>query len=80
MREVEALVKRMKDAGESDAAKAAITPAEKDVDTAALEADLSRTLGLDVEIRHKPGGGDIRIKYRELEQLDDVCRRLTAKR
>ena len=80
VREVEALVKRMKDAGESDAAKAAITPAEKDVDTAALEADLSRTLGLDVEIRHKPGGGDIRIKYRELEQLDDVCRRLTAKR
>ena len=53
---------------------------EKDVDTEALEADLSRTLGLDVDIRHSAKGGELRIKYRDLEQLDDVCRRLTAKR
>ena len=53
---------------------------EKDVDTESLEADLSRELGLVVDIRHGREGGEIRIKYRELEQLDDVCRRLTAKR
>ncbi|KCZ91762.1 chromosome partitioning protein ParB [Hyphomonas johnsonii MHS-2] len=53
---------------------------EKDVDTEALEADLTRTLGLAVDIRHGREGGEIRIKYRDLEQLDDVCRRLTAKR
>lgn len=53
---------------------------EKDVDTEALEADLMRTLGLVVDIRDKNGSGELRIKYRDLEQLDDVCRRLTAKR
>ncbi len=53
----------------------------KDVDTEALESDLMRQLGLLVDIRHKDGGGgELRIKYRDLEQLDDVCRRLTAKR
>ncbi|MEO1101291.1 MAG: ParB/RepB/Spo0J family partition protein [Pseudomonadota bacterium] len=82
VREAEALVKRLKDGDEPSESTQGKPgkPDEKDVDTAALEADLSRTLGLDVEIRHKPGGGDIRIKYRDLEQLDDVCRRLTAKR
>ena len=52
----------------------------KDVDTEALEADLMRTLGLVVDIRDKDGAGELRIKYRDLEQLDDVCRRLTGKR
>ncbi len=56
------------------------TAPEKDVDTEALEADISRELGLVVDIRHGREGGEIRIKYRELEQLDDVCKRLTAKR
>lgn len=55
-------------------------PALKDVDTEALESDLMRTLGLIVDIRDKNGAGELRIKYRDLEQLDDVCRRLTAKR
>jgi ParB family transcriptional regulator, chromosome partitioning protein len=54
--------------------------AEKDIDTEALESDLMRALGLEVDIRHSGTGGELRIKYRELEQLDDVCRRLTAKR
>ena len=53
---------------------------EKDVDTEALEADLTRTLGHVVDIRNKNGVGELRIKYASLEQLDDVCRRLTAKR
>lgn len=52
----------------------------KDVDTEALEADLMRTLGLVVDIRDKKGAGELRIKYRDLEQLDEVCRLLTAKR
>lgn len=52
----------------------------KDVDTEALEADLMRSLGLQVEIRHKGDGGEMRIKYRSLEQLDEVCRRLSARR
>ena len=57
-----------------------LDPPVKDINTEALEADISRTLGLDVDIRHGRNGGEIRIKYRDLEQLDEVCRRLTAKR
>ncbi|MEM9739589.1 MAG: ParB/RepB/Spo0J family partition protein [Pseudomonadota bacterium] len=81
VREAEALVRqaRESDVVETKSAVAALAN-EKDVDTAALEADLTRTLGLAVDIRHKANGGELRIKYRDLEQLDDVCRRLTAKR
>ncbi|MEL6664203.1 MAG: ParB/RepB/Spo0J family partition protein, partial [Pseudomonadota bacterium] len=81
VREAETLVRKMKDEDvlETKSAVAALAN-EKDVDTAALEADLTRTLGLAVDIRHKANGGELRIKYRDLEQLDDVCRRLTAKR
>lgn len=50
---------------------------EKDVDTEALEADLSRALGLEVDIRTSAKGGELRIKYRHLEQLDEICRRLS---
>ena len=80
VREAEALVRRLKDGEGDDGAKPRKSGDDKDVDTAALEADLSRTLGLEVEVRHKASGGQLRIKYRDLEQLDDVCRRLTAKR
>ncbi|HEY3797928.1 MAG TPA: ParB/RepB/Spo0J family partition protein [Caulobacteraceae bacterium] len=49
----------------------------KDADTAALETDLADVLGLKVEIRDAGGVGELRIRYESLEQLDDVCRRLT---
>ena len=49
----------------------------KDADTAALENDLSEVLGLRVEIRDAGGVGELRIRYASLEQLDDLCRRLT---
>jgi ParB family chromosome partitioning protein len=50
--------------------------AEKDADTRALERQVSDGLGLAVTIAHKPDGGEVRIRYSTLEQLDDVCRRL----
>jgi len=51
--------------------------AEKDPDTRALEDNLSNMLGLKVKILDKAkAGGEIRIAYRTLEQLDDICRRL----
>jgi ParB family transcriptional regulator, chromosome partitioning protein len=50
--------------------------AEKDADTRALEKQVSDGLGLGVTIAHKPDGGEVRIRYKTLEQLDDVCRRL----
>ena len=82
VRDVEALARLSKGAIPPlpGGATAQAKPALKDVDTEALEADLMRTLGLVVDIRDKNGSGELRIKYRDLEQLDDVCRRLTAKR
>lgn len=54
---------------------------DKDVDTKALELDLQRALGLDVDIRHVNGkGGEVRIKYAQLEQLDEICRLLSRPR
>ena len=49
----------------------------KDTDTQALESDLSSVLGLDVVIDHRDGGGQLTISYATLEQLDDLCNRLT---
>lgn len=48
----------------------------KDADTEALEKSLSDMLGLLVSIEHRENGGEMRIKYRTLEQLDDLVRRL----
>ena len=49
---------------------------EKDPDTRALEKAIEDVLGLSVSISHGARGGELRIKYRTLEQLDAVCRRL----
>ena len=50
---------------------------DKDADTRALEKRLSDALGLSVEIRHKPNGsGELRLGYANLDQLDEIIRRL----
>ncbi len=51
--------------------------AVKDADVRALETSLSNALGLAVEIADRgSAGGEIRIRYRTLEQLDDIISRL----
>ncbi len=52
---------------------------EKDADTAALEKQLADKLGLQVEIHHRgeAKGGEVKIRYKTLEQLDEICRRLS---
>jgi ParB family chromosome partitioning protein len=52
------------------------TRARKDPDTVALEKRLSDSLGLAVEIAHRGRGGSIKIRYKTLEQLDEVTERL----
>jgi ParB family chromosome partitioning protein len=73
---------------EALARKAQATPARpkprpsadvaRDADTQALEQDISSLLGLEVQIMDRGGAGEVRIGYATLEQLDDLCRRLTG--
>ncbi len=46
-----------------------------DANTAALEADLSAALGAKVTLDHNGEGGELRISYTSLEQLDGLCER-----
>ena len=48
----------------------------KDADTRALERRLSDALGLEVTVDHRGEGGTLHIKYRDLDQLDAVLRKL----
>ncbi|MFB9266117.1 ParB/RepB/Spo0J family partition protein [Bradyrhizobium erythrophlei] len=48
----------------------------KDPDTIALEKRVSDALGLTVTVNHRDPGGTVQISYRNLEQLDEVMRRL----
>jgi len=49
----------------------------KDQDTLALEGDLTAAIGMKVSINHKGENGSITIAYGHLDQLDDICRKLT---
>jgi ParB family chromosome partitioning protein len=51
----------------------------KDPDTIELEKRVSDALGLAVSIEHRDAGGAVHIRYRDLDQLDEVVRRLVAK-
>ncbi len=82
VRQVESLSKKGK-AGKPARAK---TPAaapkahrlDKDADTLALEKDLSLALGLSVSIEfNSDESGELRLQYKTLEQLDDICQRLS---
>jgi ParB family chromosome partitioning protein len=74
VREAESLARK------ADTPKKASGPrkaAPKDTDTQALENDLAEALGLTVEISDRGGAGSVTISYESLEQLDEICRRLT---
>ena len=60
--------------------RAPAAPRTKDADTLALENDLAEVLGLAVSIDDSGGQGVVHIAYATLEQLDDICRRLTRAR
>ena len=55
--------------------------AEKDADTLALERNISEQLGLKVEVNHiGDEGGEVKVTYKSLEQLDEICRRLAGRK
>ena len=75
VRQTEKLVKEPKGPSKERLPKIA-----KDADTRALEGDLSAALKMAVSIAHSPGqeGGAITIRYKNLEQLDELCRHLAG--
>ncbi len=82
VRATEALVKK---ASQPDTPKTASerrdkNGPEKDADTRALEADLSAATGVKVTLTHKPDGeaGVLALSYDTLDQLDDLCRKLSS--
>jgi ParB family transcriptional regulator, chromosome partitioning protein len=74
VRQVEALAQERAQASGKTAKSRARTI--KDADTVALEKRLSDALGLAVTIDHRGHGGVLSIRYRAVEQLDEVIRRL----
>jgi ParB family chromosome partitioning protein len=76
VRQTEALARRAKIGGaELPAPRKA--PGAKDADTIDLETTLGNTLGLKVEVLDSGGAGELRLHYQTLEQLDDLCERLS---
>ena len=75
VRDVEKLAK-----GQAKKAPSENASPMKDADTRHLERDLSAALKMKVSIDHKPGSeaGSITVRYRDLTQLDEVCRRLSV--
>ena len=43
-----------------------------------VDSQISAALGLAIDISHGKRGGVVKISYREVEQLDEVCRRLSG--
>jgi ParB family chromosome partitioning protein len=53
--------------------------AAKNADTLALEKRLADALGLAISVDNRSRGGSLTIRYRSLDQLDEVVRRLERK-
>jgi len=78
VRDVERMAQdeQMQPAPETKSAEGKPAKREKDPDTRALEKALEDVLGMVVSISHGARGGELRIKYKTLDQLDTICRRL----
>jgi ParB family chromosome partitioning protein len=79
VREVERLAQKAKEevlgprAGGPPKAAAA-----NDDDLAAMQASLAAALGVPVQIARKGEGGEIKLTFKSLAELDDLCRKLTV--
>jgi ParB family chromosome partitioning protein len=73
VRQTEALARKSQGGQPKSRAKAEPSSSP---DTAALEQDLADALGLKVTLADRGGKGELTLSYANLEQLDDLCRRL----
>lgn len=72
VRDVERLVQK----STSRAARKSGETEGKDSDTRAMEKTLSNALGLNVTIAHRGEAGEVKIRYKNLDQFDGLCRKL----
>ena len=81
VRQTEALVRKLSLGADEETPKKEIVRrlSEKDADTRALESDLSAALGLKVSLSFDTNGqtGQLKLRYNSLDQLDDLCRKLS---
>lgn len=76
VRQTEALARQSQGAGAPSKTRTAKGGAQASPDTAALEQDLADALGLKVTLTDRGGKGELSLSWGNLEQLDDLCRRL----
>jgi ParB family chromosome partitioning protein len=76
VRQVESLARETAERGGKSRARAVRRGLAKNANLVALEKRISDALGLAVSINEAKRGGVLTIRYRSLDQLDDVLRRL----
>jgi len=78
VRETERLVQRVRDGGSLEPKRGARGQTEdgRSADVIALERDVAERLGLVVQIKAKGESGEVTIRYKTLEQLDDLLAKL----
>lgn len=75
VRQVEELARKVPEGRRKPRSKA---DTGKDADTRMIEGDLSAAIKMRVIIDHAPGGGgEMRIRYKDLDDLDRLCAKLT---
>ena len=79
VRQVEEWGRAGKENGKAPPPLAAKSRGDKDADTVALERRITDALGLEVTIDHRGEAGVVHVRYRSLDQLDEVVRRLESK-
>lgn len=78
VRDIEKLAQKAKEAGQASPQRPAPAPAAEDVDLLALERSLSASLGMKVSLQRQGEGGELRVRFTQPDQLDQLCRRLSA--
>lgn len=77
VRQAEVLAQGELETKSSSGKSAKSSSAEKTADIRALEQRLEDSLGLKIDLRHGyKEKGELRIKYSNLDQLDEICKRL----
>ncbi len=77
VRDIEAIVQRDNEPHDPGDAKP-VSRRSKDTDTRALERRITDRIGLAIDIRHKGDGGEVRLRYANLDQLDKLVALLGA--